>query len=264
MEDNNTIIIIGAGCIGLCTAYQLSKSFDNQERKPRIIVVEAGDRPFAAASLATGYRENSSYGIQQGDGRGLERLPNWIETETSWVVDNEVLGINTATVNPLGLGRWLTQQCLATGVKIMLNSEILGVELSTLNELQAISLRINGQQKTTIVCKQLVLACGPWTPAVYEKLFPSAPVHLQWTTNAGGWIMFKNPCLTIPESTAFVSFESLIGEKFEFAGLYCQKPSLHGLAIKWITVVVSQLYSFQFHCFLRGPSAADKKRLFYH
>ncbi|QGI85656.1 hypothetical protein CEK25_012385 [Fusarium fujikuroi] len=52
MEDNNTIIIIGAGCIGLCTAYQLSKSFDNQERKPRIIVVEAGDRPFAAASSA--------------------------------------------------------------------------------------------------------------------------------------------------------------------------------------------------------------------
>lgn len=132
------IIIIGAGCIGLCTAYQLSKSFDNQERKPRIIVVEAGDRPFAAASsactgcfhyhlpgplsetltplrkysfdlwaqeaqnayfrLATGYRENSSYGVRQGDGKGLERLPNWIKTQTSWDVDNQVLGVNTATV----------------------------------------------------------------------------------------------------------------------------------------------------------------------
>ncbi|RBA14319.1 hypothetical protein FPRO05_03111 [Fusarium proliferatum] len=108
------------------------------ERKPRIIVVEAGDRPFAAASsactgcfhyhfpgplskaltplgkysfdlwaqeaqnpdfrLATGYRENSSYGIQQGDGKGLEWLPNWIKTETSWDVDNQVLGVNTATV----------------------------------------------------------------------------------------------------------------------------------------------------------------------
>lgn len=138
MEDNNAIVIVGAGCIGLCTAYQLSKSFDNQERKPRIIVVEAGDRPFAAASsactgcfhyhfpgplsealtplgkysfdlwaqeaqnaefrLATGYRANSSYGIHQGDGKGFERLPNWIKTETSWDVDNQVLGTNTATV----------------------------------------------------------------------------------------------------------------------------------------------------------------------
>lgn len=100
----------------------------------------------------------------------------------------------------------------------MLNSEVLGIELSTLNKLQTITLRINGQQETTIACRQLLLACGPWTPAVYENLFPSAPVRLQWTINAGDWIIFKNPCLTIRESTAFVSFEPLIGEKFEFAG----------------------------------------------
>ncbi|KAF5591113.1 FAD dependent oxidoreductase [Fusarium pseudoanthophilum] len=203
MEDNNAIVIVGAGCIGLCTAYQLSKSFGNQGRKPSIIVVEAGDRPFAAASsactgcfhyhfpgplgeiltplgqysfdlwaqeaqnadfrVATGYRENSSYGICQGDGNGLDELPDWINKESSWDVDTQILGHNTATV-------------------------------------------------------QLLLACGPWTPTVYERLFPSAPVHLQRTTNAGDWIIFKNPCLTIPQSTAFVSFEPLIREKFEFAG----------------------------------------------
>ncbi|CVL06785.1 uncharacterized protein FMAN_11881 [Fusarium mangiferae] len=223
MEDNNAIIIVGAGCIGLCTAYELSKSFDDQERMPRIIVAEACDRPFAAASsactgcfhyhfpgplskaltplgkysfdlwaqeaqnadfrLATGYLENSSYSILQGDGKGLDRLPDWIKTEAFWDVDNHVLGNKTATVNPLGVGKWLTQQCLARGVKIVLNTEILAVELSTLNELRAVNLR-NGHQKTNIACKQMLLACGPWTPT----------------------------------STAFVSFESYIGEKFEFAG----------------------------------------------
>ncbi|CZR48942.1 uncharacterized protein FPRO_12382 [Fusarium proliferatum ET1] len=207
MENNNAIIIVGAGCIGLCTAYELSKSFDDQERMPRIIVAEACDRPFAAASSAC-----------TGDGKGLERLPNWIKTETSWDVDNQVLGVNTATVNPLGLGKWLTQQCLARGVRIMLNSEILGVELPTLNGLQAITLRINSQQKATIACKQMLLACGPWTPTVFQRLFPAAPIRLRWTTDAGDWIIFRNPRLATLESTAFVSFEPLIGEKFEFAG----------------------------------------------
>ncbi|KAF5649006.1 FAD dependent oxidoreductase superfamily [Fusarium sp. NRRL 52700] len=258
MENNNAIVIIGAGVIGLCTAYQLSKSFEDQERKPGIIIVEAGGRPFAAASsactgcfhyhfpgpvgevleplgrysfdlwaqeawgadfrLATGYRANSSYGICQGDGMDLHKLPNWMKTEACWDVDNLVLGNRTATVNPKGLGKWLTQQCLARDVQIMTNSEVLGVQLSTSNDIKSISLRNSGQQITTFACKQLLLACGPWTPTVYEQLFPSAPVHLQWTTNAGDWIIFENPCLTTPDSTAFFSFEPLIGEKLEFAG----------------------------------------------
>ncbi|EXK87567.1 hypothetical protein FOQG_08908 [Fusarium oxysporum f. sp. raphani 54005] len=52
MEGDNAIVVVGAGCIGLCTAYQLSKSLDSQERKPSIIVVDASDGPFAAASPA--------------------------------------------------------------------------------------------------------------------------------------------------------------------------------------------------------------------
>ncbi|KAF5268751.1 hypothetical protein FOXYS1_323, partial [Fusarium oxysporum] len=38
VEDNNAFVIVGAGCIGLCTAHQLLKSLDRQERKPSIIV----------------------------------------------------------------------------------------------------------------------------------------------------------------------------------------------------------------------------------
>jgi hypothetical protein len=52
--------------------------------------------------IATGYQSNSSYGIHQGDGgKGLEKLPNWVKTETSWDVDTKVLGDNTATVYEL-------------------------------------------------------------------------------------------------------------------------------------------------------------------
>ncbi|KAH7213290.1 uncharacterized protein BKA55DRAFT_697797 [Fusarium redolens] len=138
MQDNTAIVTVGAGWIGLCTTYHLSKSLSTQDPKSKI-VVDASDRPFADASsactgcfqyhfpgplskiltplgkysfnlwaqeaqdvdfrIATGYRSNSSYGIYQGDSKGLDKLPTWIKTETSWDVDTQVLGGSTATVH---------------------------------------------------------------------------------------------------------------------------------------------------------------------
>ncbi|CVL03551.1 uncharacterized protein FPRN_11823 [Fusarium proliferatum] len=175
MQDKGAIVIVGAGCIGLCTAYNLSKALSSEGSDSNIIVVGAFDIPFPAASsactgcfhyyfpgplskpltplgkysfdlwareaerpdfrLATGYRPNSSYGILHGEGQGLDKLPNWVKTETSWNVDTKVLGDRTATVNPNGLCKWLAQQCLARGVEIRPNSELVGVKLSDSEEL---------------------------------------------------------------------------------------------------------------------------------
>ncbi|KAG9498192.1 hypothetical protein J7337_011087 [Fusarium musae] len=138
MLDKEVIVIVGAGCIGLCTAYNLSKTLSLQGAEYDIIVVDASDRPFPAASsactgcfhyyfpgplskpleplgkysfdlwakeaehidfrLTTGYRSNSSYGILEGDGKGLDKLPNWVKPDASWNVDTKVLGDSTATV----------------------------------------------------------------------------------------------------------------------------------------------------------------------
>ncbi|KND89974.1 hypothetical protein TOPH_05321 [Tolypocladium ophioglossoides CBS 100239] len=120
--------------------------------------------------------------------------------------------------NPPGLGKWLARQCLGMGVEFRTGWKVVGVNLSAGNKVQAVTCLKDDRTMTRIDCKQLLLACGPWTPTVYERLFPSSTIHLQWTTNAGDWILCKNPCLTTQGSVAFVSFNGLIGEKFEFAG----------------------------------------------
>ncbi|KAM7187758.1 FAD dependent oxidoreductase superfamily [Naviculisporaceae sp. PSN 640] len=172
----------------------------------------------------TGYRPRSCFGIEpEGTGQGLDLLPDWVERSSSWNVDDQVLGANTAMVNPIGTGEWITKQCLDLGVEIQTGVQVVDITLSPENQVQAVTCvkKGNGGEScpslTRIKCKQVVLACGPWTPTIYQTLFPSSPIHLQWNTDAGDWAEWENPCPTTQLTTAFVSFAHIIGEKLEFA-----------------------------------------------
>ncbi|KAI1490509.1 hypothetical protein F5X96DRAFT_543969 [Biscogniauxia mediterranea] len=256
LRDNDSIIIVGSGVIGLSTAYNLAKASSDSPVKIRVI--EVFTRPFTATSstctgcfhygfpesqlkpllplgkysydlwsveaenadfkAATGYKTQSSFGIRVGKGYGLNLLPDWVKKDTSWDVNTGVLGARTATVNPIGLGKWLTEQCTSLGVEIQTGLKVAGASLSDKNEVTAVTCLAKDGTAICIRCKQLLLACGPWTPTVYRTLFPSSPIHLQWTTDAGDWIRFRNPCPRNEGSTAFVSFADIVGNKLEFAG----------------------------------------------
>lgn len=69
-----------------------------------------------------------------------------------------------------------------------------------------------------VPCEKLVLAGGPWTPAVYEKLFPSSAVHLELVMDAGDWMVFRNPNPSTEKSIAFIGLNNIVHEKLEFAG----------------------------------------------
>lgn len=141
--DDRDIVIVGAGVIGLCTAYQILKNAPAPGPKPRVTIIEAFDKPFATTSAtcsgclhygfpepetqpllplgkhsfdlwadeahgeafqkATGYRAQSSFGLSQGSGRSLTVLPDWVRPEATWDVDIKVLGNETATVCVWGL-----------------------------------------------------------------------------------------------------------------------------------------------------------------
>ncbi|KPM41810.1 hypothetical protein AK830_g4756 [Neonectria ditissima] len=231
LHDDNPIIIVGGGCIGLSTAYNLAQS-SSSSPKTRIIVIEAFDKPFAAASsTCTGCFHYSfpepqstpllplgkfSFDLWAAEAEKPDfRTATGYRAQSSFGIDP---GVHTTTVNPLGLGKWLTRRCLKMGVELRTGWKAVGVDLSSGNKVQALTCLKEDQTTTRIKCKQLLLACGPWTPTVYQRLFPSSTIRLQWTTNAGDWIICKNPCPTSQDSVAFVSFAGLIGEKFEFAG----------------------------------------------
>lgn len=121
-----------------------------------------------------------------------------------------------------------TQQALANGsqlnaisklgVEIETGLEMLDACLSSENDIRAVTCLKKDRGTVRIDCTKLLLACGPWTPTIFKKLFPSSRVQLQLSKNAGDWILFKNPCPTTRQSVAFVSFNGLIGETLEFAG----------------------------------------------
>ena len=48
--DSITVVIIGAGVIGLCTAYHIAKSLYDSDSLYKVIVVEASSKVFSAAS----------------------------------------------------------------------------------------------------------------------------------------------------------------------------------------------------------------------
>lgn len=138
LQNNDRIVIVGGGVIGLSTAYNLAKRSLESSPRIKIQVIEASDACFAASSsnctgcfhyaftdpalqpllplgeysfnlweaesvdpdfkAATGYRAQSSFGISTGTGKGLEGLPDWVTKDPTWDVDTSILGARTATV----------------------------------------------------------------------------------------------------------------------------------------------------------------------
>jgi len=145
--DEDDIIIVGAGVIGLCTAYQILKNAPDSGPKPRVKIIDVFEKPFTGASgnctgcvhygfpesgtqpmiplgkysfdlwadeargeafrEATGYRAQSSFGLSPGNGQNLAVLPDWVCQEATWNVDTKVLGNETATVYVASLGGWI-------------------------------------------------------------------------------------------------------------------------------------------------------------
>ena len=115
-HQKTTTIIVGAGVVGLCTAYHLAKSIDKKRHK--VVVIEAAGQVFAATSstntgilsytgfqeellplaqysydlwedlgrdtdfrTSCGYKENANFALKIGSGKGAgESIPNWIHT----------------------------------------------------------------------------------------------------------------------------------------------------------------------------------------
>lgn len=134
LQDNDRIIIVGGGVIGLSTAYNLAERSPKSFPRTELLVIEASDACFSALSSnctgcfhyafrqpllplgkysfdlwevesagqdfisATGYRAQSFFGISTGTGKGLDGLPDWVTKDSTWDVDSSVLGARTATV----------------------------------------------------------------------------------------------------------------------------------------------------------------------
>lgn len=133
MKEEVTVII-GAGVIGLCTAFHLANPL---RTRSKIYVVEVFDDVFQATSAtntgilhhvypsdqekltslgtcsweiweklshdfefaeSTGWSPNTAFSAREGSGKGQEKLPEWIRLDPSWDVDGEPNGADAATM----------------------------------------------------------------------------------------------------------------------------------------------------------------------
>lgn len=115
--------IVGAGVVGLCTAYHLARAIHRHvgPHLHKVIVVEAAEREFAATSgsstgiltdsstnndlldltrysyeewallgnetefsKACGYKEGVNYSLKPGSGIGQNLIPDWVRAEADW------------------------------------------------------------------------------------------------------------------------------------------------------------------------------------
>ena len=118
-SHKTTTAIVGAGVIGLCTAYQLAK--DSRRTTYRVIIIEAADDVFANSSgtntgilsenefqdelvplgrysysewerlgsdesfrIACGYREQVNIKLSPGSGISHDLIPDWVRVEADW------------------------------------------------------------------------------------------------------------------------------------------------------------------------------------
>lgn len=135
--ENKTTVIVGAGSIGLWTAYQLAHANceGGLSSSSTIIVIEASASAFGETfksytgcihykfhdeimdefgmprfaswrNLAgsnelydtAGVRFNSIFSLTKNDGDDQELLPDWLRTSDAWRVDSELSGANNAMV----------------------------------------------------------------------------------------------------------------------------------------------------------------------
>lgn len=132
-SHETTTAIVGAGVIGLCTAYQLAK--ESRCITYRVIVIEAADDVFANSSgtntgilsenefqddlvplgqysysewerlgsnesfrRACGYREHVNFKLSPGSGIGHDLIPDWVRMEADWDAAKEPKDGRTAIV----------------------------------------------------------------------------------------------------------------------------------------------------------------------
>lgn len=111
----------------------------------------------------------------------------------------------------LALATGCTRNVCATGLSS-------GANLSSSNRLLSLDLASDSEKRTTVRLDNLVLAAGPWTPALFKTLFPRSSIDLEPVIDAGDWFVFENPEPMSAKTIGAVYLDEIVGERLEFAG----------------------------------------------
>lgn len=101
--------------------------------------------------------------------------------------------------DPLRLSQFLINESISRGVKLHHPAKAVSVvtddETGTITGIKIVNL--NTKEETMLPCTNLILSAGPWTPQVFEDLFPSSKKSLPVAPLAGYSLVVRSPRYTL-------------------------------------------------------------------
>lgn len=99
--------------------------------------------------------------------------------------------------DPLRLSKYLINTAVSRGVKLHHPARAVSVvtDQGTITGVKIVD--FNTQKETTIPCTNLIVSAGPWTPQVFQEIFPSSEVSLPIGPLAGYSLVLRSPRYTL-------------------------------------------------------------------
>ncbi|PWY85034.1 FAD dependent oxidoreductase superfamily [Aspergillus heteromorphus CBS 117.55] len=133
-----------------------------------------------------------------GTSKTAAEVPDWLTQQQGATVERISDKDTTAQVDPSRLCQFLMDACLARGVKLHYPakaSSLVKDEGGTITAIKIVD--SNTQTESTIPCTNLVVCAGPWTPQVFQDLFPTSKVSLPIYALAGYSLVLRSPRHTL-------------------------------------------------------------------
>ncbi|GFF50561.1 FAD dependent oxidoreductase superfamily [Aspergillus udagawae] len=128
-------------------------------------------------------------------------VPGWLTKQKKGVLEKISDDDTVAQVDPLRLSRFLLESSLSRGVK--LHNPAKATSIITDQVSGAITgvkvINLDTQTEWTLPCTNIIICAGPWTPQVYDDLFPSSRLSIPITALAGYSLVVRSPRYTLQD-----------------------------------------------------------------
>ncbi|KAI9845036.1 MAG: hypothetical protein M1838_001940 [Thelocarpon superellum] len=175
-------VIVGAGIIGVSTAYYLASS--GAPPHHAIHLVETSPRLFASASgFAAGFLARDWFDASLAELGALSFALHQQLAEQYGGDDSD----------PLRLCRFLLGECQDHGVQLHHPARVLSIARDLRGELASVRILADNDTETDLPCTHLIITAGAWTPQVFSALFPTSTIHLPISPYAGHSLIVRSP-----------------------------------------------------------------------
>lgn len=128
-------------------------------------------------------------GVKNEDG-----IPAWLTKQDGGSLDVISGKDGCAQVDPRRLCEFLMESCQARGVQVHYPAQVVSVNKDEEGSVLGVKLISGGDDvPKELACKNIVIASGAWTPAVFKKLFPNSTISIPISPLAGHSLLIQSP-----------------------------------------------------------------------